>query len=125
MTEHEPSPVEYSPDVTTIFEPDDDLAEVTRVNSVVEAQLIASQLRAEGIAAAEYGDATAGLLGIVDHMEGARVMVRREDLDRATAVVQEVVEREQMPATPEGDAELTRLAEQTAGYVDPDTGAQV
>ncbi len=125
MTEHEHSPTEYEPDVTGAFGPDDDLAEVIRVNSLIEAELIASQLRAEGIPAAEYGDATAGMLGIVDHMEGARVMVRREDLGRATVIVQEVVDREQIPPTAEGDAELTRLAEEADGYSDPDTGAQV
>jgi hypothetical protein len=125
MTDHELSPTEYQPDVTDMFGPDDDIAEAFRANSFVEAQMIASTLRAAGIPAAEYGDATAGMLGTLDHMEGARVMVRRDDLGPATVIVQEVVDRERLPATPEGDAELTRLAEQSEGFSDPQTGAQV
>jgi hypothetical protein len=107
MTDHELSPTEYQPDVTDMFGPDDDIAEAFRANSFVEAQMIASTL------------------GTLDHMEGARVMVRRDDLGPATVIVQEVVDREKLPATPEGDAELTRLAEQSEGFSDPQTGAQV
>ena len=125
MTDHEPSPIEYEPDVVDVFAPDDDIAEVMRANSGVEAALIASELRAAGIPAAEYGDATAGMLGTIDHMEGARVMVRRDDLDRATVIAQQVVDRERQPVDPVDDAALAMLAEESAGYSDPDTGAQV
>ncbi|HEY3831000.1 MAG TPA: DUF2007 domain-containing protein [Acidimicrobiia bacterium] len=125
MTEHEHSPTEYEPDVVGEFTPEDDIVEVYRANGVMEAELIARELRAAGIRAAEYGDATAGMLGTLDHMEGARVMVRRDDFDAATVIVQEVIDREKIPATPEGDAELTRLAEESKGFSDPETGAQV
>src|SRR5689334_15618481 len=121
----EHSPIEYEPDVTTEFGPDDDIAEVLRVNSRVEAAYIAAELRDAGIPAAEYGDATAGMLGTLDHMEGARIMVRRDDLDRATEIAQAVVDREDEPVSPAEDAELARLAEESEGYSDPDTGAQV
>src|SRR4051812_32221851 len=124
MTAHEHSPTEYEPDVVGVFSVDDDIAEVFRTERI-EAELIASELRAAGIAAAVYGDATAGMLGTIDHMEGARVMVRRDDVDAASVIAQEVVDREREPADPAVDAELTRLAEATEGYSDPDTGAQV
>jgi hypothetical protein len=58
-------------------------------------------------------------------MEGARVMVRRDDLDRATEIAQEVVNREHDPVDPAEDAELTRLADESKGFSDPETGAQV
>src|SRR4051794_18287109 len=124
----EPSPTEYQPDVTYAFTPDDDLVEAMRANSVVEAQAIASELRDAGLPAAVYGDATAGMLGTIDHMEGTRIMVRREDLDTATPIVQRAVNREQQPMSAADNAELSRLAEAAAepeGWTDPDTGAVV
>jgi streptomycin 6-kinase len=121
----EHSPIEYEPDVVDAFGPDDDIVEVMRANSGMEARFVAAEIRAAGIAAAEYGDATAGMLGKIDHMEGARVMVRRDDLDRATEIAQEVVNREHEPVDPAEDAELTRLADESKGFSDPETGAQV
>src|SRR3954469_9036418 len=125
MRVHEPSPIGFQSDVVAVLGPDDDIAEVMRANSGVEAAMIAAELRAAGIPAAEYGDATAGMLGTIDHMEGARVMVRRDDLDRATVIAQEVVDREREPVDPVDDAALAKLAEESEGYSDPDTGAQV
>ncbi len=125
MSDHEPSPIEYQPDVVGVFGPDDDIAEVIRTNSIIEAAAIAAELRAAGIPAAEYGDATAGMLGTIDHMEGSRVMVRRDDLDRATVVAQQVVDRDRAPSGTVDDGELARLAEEAAGYRDPETGAEV
>src|SRR4051812_42699064 len=128
MTEHDTSPTGYQPDVIDAFSPADDIVEVMRANSFVEAQAIALELRGAGLAAAVYGDATAGLLGTLDHMEGTRIMVRRADLDEAMLITQRAVDREHQPVSAADNAELSRLAEVSAepeDWTDPETGAAV
>jgi hypothetical protein len=105
------------------FFPEDDLAEVARINAV-EAELVAAQLRGAGIPAAVLGVGTAGLLLTLQHVEGSRVMVRRVDLAGAETVVRELFANRGELA-PIDDEELGAQAEAAQGWSDPSTGAVV
>ena len=102
------------------FTPDDDLVEVARLG-VVEAQLVAGRLRAAGIPAVALGMDTA--TGSEMRLsEGARVMVRRADLETAEQVVSDALSGDRGEIS---DDELASLAEQATGWSDPSTGAVV
>lgn len=68
------------------FSPDDDTVELLRTNAL-EAEVIAARLRSEGIPAVVFGNNRYGPAGpILANATGVRVMVRRADLEVATAL---------------------------------------
>jgi threonine dehydrogenase-like Zn-dependent dehydrogenase len=110
-------------EVTGPFPPDDDLVELTTINAF-EAEVVAAQLRGAGIPTLVFGVGTAGLLSAVQLAEGSRVMVRRTDLDAAETVVAALFGGDPVNV-PIDDDELASLAEESAGWSDPSTGAVV
>ena len=68
--------------------PPDEPVELVRVGSI-EAEIIASRLRDAGIAAGVSGPGSVGNLVAVQFSDGCRVMVRRDELDRAEALLAE------------------------------------
>jgi hypothetical protein len=103
--------------------PDDDSVEVTRV-SAIEAELVAAQLRGAGIRAGVLGVGTGGELAAIQFTYGSRVMVRRSDFAAAQRVLAQLP-GEAQALEPIGDDELGALAEKSAGWSDPETGAVV
>jgi hypothetical protein len=67
---------------------DDELVEIATLGRV-EAELVAARLRDEGFGAVAFGTGAAGAEPGLDWAEGTRVMVRRREVDRATALVAE------------------------------------
>ena len=65
--------------------PDDDTVELLRTNAV-EAEVIAARLRSEGIPAVVFGGGAYGGGPALGEGTGVRVMVRRRDLELATAL---------------------------------------
>ena len=104
-------------DSTGPFLPGDDVVEVATLG-IVEAELVAAQLRVAGIPAAVFGTGAVIYTGI----RSARLMVRRSDLVEAEQFVAQLSaeERSGMPIT---DEDLASLAEESAGGPDPATGA--
>jgi hypothetical protein len=70
------------------FSPEDDTVELLRTNPL-EADVVAARLRSEGIPAVVFDDDpyASGPLGT--NIQGVRVMVRRADLEIATALTTE------------------------------------
>ena len=83
----------------------------------MEAELVAAQLRGAGVPAIVLGlDAATG--SEMRLSEGARVMVRRADLETAEQIVDDVTTGD--PAAPPiTDEELASLAERSADPSDP------
>jgi Putative prokaryotic signal transducing protein len=102
---------------------DADTVEVTRV-SAVEAEMVAAQLRGAGIAVAVLGVGTAGDLAAVQFSYGSRVMVNRSDLEAAQVLLADLFDSRE-PPPPIDDAALAKLADEAAGFSDPETGAIV
>ena len=74
------------PEVHGPFSPDDDTVELL-VTNPLEAEVIVARLRSEGIPAAVFGSEGYDSYGpLFANAEGVRVMVRRADLDVATAL---------------------------------------
>jgi hypothetical protein len=101
--------------------PPDEPVELTRVGTV-EAQILVARLQAAGIAATVSGPGTIGNLVAVQFADGARVMVRREDLDAAEQLLADGGGDESR--VPVDDADLLAQAE-AAGGDDYDDGARV
>jgi hypothetical protein len=104
---------------TAPFVPGDDVVELATLG-IVEAELVAAQLRLAGIPAAVFG---VGAL-IYTGVRRARMMVRRSDLVEAEQFVAQlsVEARSGKPIT---DEDLASLAEESAGGSDSATGAVV
>jgi hypothetical protein len=104
---------------TAPFLPGDDVSELATLG-IVEAELIAAQLRVAGMPAAVFGTGPEIYTGV----RRARLLVRRSDVvDAAQFVAQlSAEERSGMPIT---DEDLASLAEESAGGSDPTTGAAV
>jgi hypothetical protein len=82
----EPTPHHHAePPVHGPFSPDDDTVELLRTNRV-EAEVIAARLRSEGIPAVVFDADPYGSGPLLTISEGVRVMVRRADLEPATAL---------------------------------------
>jgi hypothetical protein len=108
------------------FGVDDDVVELCRIPSGFEGEVIGARLRDLGIPTSvlEPGH---GIVYPVSGTEGTRIFVRRSDVEQAAAVVNEIYTDAPLTA-PFDEAELTRLAEESAepeGWVDPQTGAVV
>jgi len=97
----------------------DDVVPLVETN-IVEAELIAAQLGTGGIPASVFGT------GAVIHtgVRSARVMVRRSDLEAAALLVAELSDPARA-TTQFSDDDLASLAEESSGWSDPATGAQV
>ena len=77
------------PAVHSPFSPQDDTVELLRTNPI-EAEVIVARLRSEGIAAAVFGSEGYDAYGpLFANADGARVMVRRADLQVAGALAKE------------------------------------
>jgi Putative prokaryotic signal transducing protein len=84
-----PKPREQHPEVHGPFSPDDDTVELLRTNPI-EAEVIVARLQSEGIPAAFFGSEGYDSYGpLLANADGARVMVRRADLEVATALARE------------------------------------
>jgi len=75
------------------FSPDDDTVELLCTNAI-EAEVIAARLRSEGIPAVVFGGGAYGGGPAVGEGAGVRVMVRRGDLEIATALTTDTAESE-------------------------------
>jgi hypothetical protein len=106
------------------LDPADDPVELTRLGAV-EAELLAAQLRDAGIPT-EVSDVWAGgELVAVRYSEGSRVLVRRADLERGLALLDEF-DREPDHGAPIDPDDLAAQAEAAADdQSDPSTGAVV
>jgi transcription initiation factor TFIIIB Brf1 subunit/transcription initiation factor TFIIB len=104
---------------TAPFLPGDDVVELATLG-IVEAELVAAQLRVAGIPASVFGTGAVIYTGV----RQARLMVRRSDLVEAEQFVAQLSaeERSGMPIT---DDDLVSLAEESEGGSDPATGAAV
>ena len=80
---HHHEPVVHGP-----FSSEDDTVELLRTNPV-EAEVIAARLQSEGIPAAVFDDDPYGNGPLPAAVRGFRVMVRRADLEVATALTNE------------------------------------
>ena len=77
------------PEVHGPFSRDDDTVELLRTNPI-EAEVIVARLQSEGIPAAFFGSEGYDSYGpLLANADGARVMVRRADLEVAAALVRE------------------------------------
>jgi hypothetical protein len=108
-----PEPSESHPPAvrsTVTLGPDDDPVEVAWLGAT-EAELVAGELRASGIAAMVVGvSPLAGEGGpALQFSEGSRLVVRRRDVDAARAIVDRPTD------APMSDAELAAQAELAAG----------
>lgn len=101
----------------------DSLVELIRLDAI-EAEIIAAHLRGADIHATVFGIGSAGLLSAIQHSEGSRVMVRARDLETAREIVAECYDAGDVEGVPT-DAELAALADASAGWSGPDTGAVV
>jgi hypothetical protein len=101
------------------FLPGDHVVELATF-AIVEAELVAAQLRVAGIPAAVLG------VGAVVHtgVRRARLMVRESDLADAEQFVEQL-STEERTGMPIADADLAALAEESTGGTDPATGAAV
>ena len=68
--------------------PDDETVELLRTNAM-EAEVIAARLRSEGIQAVVFGGGAYGGGPAIGEGTGVRVMVRRGDLELATALTKD------------------------------------
>ena len=104
---------------TAPFLPGDDVVELATLG-IVEAELVAAQLRVAGIPAAVFGTGAEIYTGV----RQARLMVRRSDLVDAEQFVTQLAadERSGMPISNE---DLASLAAESAGGSDPASGAAV
>lgn len=95
-----PEPRHESPPlVTGPFSPEDDVVELM-TTTAVEAEVTAAHLRSAGIPAAAFGvEPYAGYGSAFQHAQGARIMVRRADVEAAASLVGDVVEQP-WPARP-------------------------
>jgi hypothetical protein len=82
------APEQTHHDVHGPFSPDDDTVELLRTNRV-EAEVIAARLQSEDIPAVVFDADPYGSGPLLTSSEGARVMVRRADLDVAAALATE------------------------------------
>jgi hypothetical protein len=73
--------------------PEDETVELLRTNAI-EAEVVAARLRSEGIEAAVFGGGGYGGGPAVGEGAGVRVMVRRGDLELATALTADTEESE-------------------------------
>ena len=104
---------------TSPFLPGDDVVELVTV-AIVEAELVAAQLRVAGIPATVFGTGAEVYTGV----RQARVMVRRSNLVEAEQFVAEL-SAEERSGTPISDEELASLATDSAAGTDPTSGAAV
>ncbi len=104
---------------TAPFLPGDDVVELATLG-IVEAELIAAQLRVAGIPAAVFGIGAVIYTGV----RRARLMVRRSDLVEAEQFVAQL-SAEERSGMPIADEDLASLAEESTGGSDPATGASV
>jgi hypothetical protein len=104
---------------TAPFLPGDDVVELATLG-MVEAELVAAQLRVAGIPAAVFGIGAVIYTGV----RRARVIVRRSDLVEAEQFVAQLSadERSGMPIA---DEDLASPAEESTGGSDPATGDSV
>jgi hypothetical protein len=79
------------------FAPDDDVVELM-TTTAAEAEVTAAHLRSAGIPAAAFGvDAYSGYGAAFRDAQGARIMVRRGDVEAAAALVRDVVDEPPRP----------------------------
>jgi hypothetical protein len=104
---------------TAPFLPGDDVVELATLG-IVEAELVAAQLRVAGIPAAVFGTGAVIYTGV----RRALLMVRRSDLVEAEQFVAQL-SAEERSGMPIADEDLASLAEESAGGYDPATGAAV
>ena len=102
---------------TAPFLPGDDVVELATLG-IVEAEVVAAQLRGAGIPAAVFGAGAVIYTGV----RRARLMVRWSDVVEAEQFAAQLSaeERSGMPIT---DEDLASLAEESTGGSDPATGA--
>ena len=103
--------------------PPDEPVELVRVGSI-EAEILAGRLRDAGIAAGVSGPGTVGNLVAVQFSDGCRVMVRRDELDRAEALLAEFGGTDPSVGSVD-DAELAAQAEEAGEGPDFGDGAVV
>ena len=90
----------------------------------IEAEILASRLRDAGIAAGVSGPGSIGNLVAVQFSDGCRVMVRRDDLARAEALIAEFGGTDPSVGSVD-DGELATQAEEAGGDSDFGDGAIV
>ena len=93
-----PSPPRKTrPSVTGPFSPDDDVVELL-TTTAVEAEVTAAHLRSDGIPAVVFGvDPYSGYGAAFQNAQGARIMVRRADLETAAPLVRDMAVRPSRP----------------------------
>ena len=104
---------------TSPFLPGDDVVELVTL-AIVEAELVAAQLRVADIPATVFGTGAEVYTGV----RKARVMVRRSNLVEAEQFVAQL-SAEDRSGVPIADDELASLAEESTGGRDPTNGAVV
>lgn len=92
--------------------------------STIEAEILAGRLRDAGIAAGVSGPGTIGTLVAVQFSDGCRVMVRRDDLERAEALLAEFGGTDADGGAVD-DTELAAQAEEAGGESDFGDGARL
>ena len=107
------------PEQTSPFLPGDDVVDLVTL-AIVEAELVAAQLRVAGIPATVFGTGAEVYTGV----RQARVMVRRSNLVEAERFLSEL-SAEERSGTPITDDELAALATDSTGGQDPASGAAV
>ncbi len=105
------------------FGVDDNVVELCRIPSSFQAQVLAARLRDLGMPTTVLeGDVGGGALR--GAYSTARIFVRDCDVEAAGAIVQQTYTDTPLEA-PVDEMELARLAEESEGWSDPDTGAVV
>jgi hypothetical protein len=118
-TRVEARPRTGSQEPTAPFAPGDDVVELAALG-LVEAELVAAQLRVAGIPAAVFGSGAVIYTGV----RRARLMVRRSDFVEAEQFVAQL-SADKRSGRSITDEDLASLAEESAGGSDPATGAAV
>ena len=91
-----PTPPREAP-ITGPFSPDDDVVELM-TTTAAEAEVTAAHLRSAGIPAVVFGvDAYSGYGAAFQNAQGARIMVRRGDVGRATSFIGDPVDQPPAP----------------------------
>jgi hypothetical protein len=102
---------------------DDRVVELTRLPTL-QAEIVATRLRAEGIPSAVFAEGFAAWM-FNEFTSGRRVMVLERDLDRAQQILDDLFSDGDAGSAPVDDADLAAQAEAADGFTDPETGAVV
>jgi hypothetical protein len=101
---------------------DDPVVELTHLPTL-QAEIVATRLRAEGIPAAVFAEGFAAWM--LNEFTGARrVMVLERDHERAQEILDDLFSSDALSSSVD-DADLAAQAEAADGSTDPDTGAVV